>query len=81
MELCQGREKMEQTQNCYALAKINHAEELDKKLNEFYPHLKKAYSSTSYHHSGEARQAGFSAGQSINLRPAISSGGQGQIRA
>ena len=81
MELCKGKETVEQTKSCYALAKIDHKEQLEKKMEEFYPHLRKASrSSTSHHHSGEARQAGFSAGQNVNLRPAISSGNQGQIR-
>ncbi len=80
MRFTEGTEKTEQIQSCYALAKVNFKEELDKKLSEFYPKLGKAAPHARLNNNNEsARQAGFKQGQNINLRMGLAQGNGGQL--
>jgi hypothetical protein len=75
----EGEQRTEEVKNCYALAKVNFKEELDKKLNEFYPRLGKATNARLNNDNGHAREAGFKSGRNINLRMGLNQGNGGQL--
>lgn len=54
-------EKLEKIKECYALAVVNHKKNLEDKLGEFYPHLRKNshyHSIKNYNSIGAGREAG-----------------------
>ena len=79
--LAQTRTNMEvnQVRNCVALTVTTHQERLEEATGKFFPHLRSKRSYVSYSHSGEARQAGYSAGRTISLRRGVENGGSGMI--
>ncbi len=71
--------EIDQVKNCMALTVTTHQERLEKATEEFFPHLRSKRSYVSYSHSGEARQAGYSAGRTISLRRGVENGNGGMI--
>ncbi len=72
-------EQVDQVKNQYALTVTTHQERLDEALGKMYPKLRTIRSYTRHSHSGEARQAGFSAGRNINVSRGIGNGNGGFI--
>ncbi len=72
--------EIENIKTCYALAKIDHQQNLEKKLREFYPNLRK---SRTYLYSGtdniDAHKQGIQDGKQINLVKAVADRSQFQL--
>ena len=69
-------EQVNEVKNQFALTVTSHEEKLDEKMHEFFPRIRTIRRYTrGGHHSGAAREAGFSAGQKIALNRGIGNGG------
>jgi hypothetical protein len=66
--------ELSKIKECYALAVINHEEELKKKTEEFYPHLAKAYGGRTIKNYNAVND-GKAAGKNISLNRPLSNGG------
>lgn len=73
-------EQVEQVKSCFALTVTTDKERLADAVKSFYGKLRHTTTRVSYGHSGEAREAGRSAGSKISLRQGLGAGNGGILK-